>query len=491
MSDINEKSAPVKIADLLSAKIHEAFTVASDQLAQRGYITQEQRIPLSSQIGSLLKTFNKELDSDVADTVVDAECADAIANKESNALMDLGKTIYNWLSEKAGARHSGKDQTMLQQVHDNSVELGAACPAMIFKQANGKYRWVTFSSSAFVDSDKEIVSLKAQETDIERMTRDNDYGVLRWWHVGKPVTTKSGGWQSYIAGEGIDLGQCDFSAMEGKVCIESGTFYNDEVGMKFAEHAKELAVSKGFAHPFNQPDNEGVFYDIKTFERSLLPKDRQSNYLAYVPLIRKENTNMDDQKVKKLKELLGEDTTQHVLKQANAAEKAAVEVGLAFKAEDKKKKVAKAGDEGSPEEEATDTEAADEGDMPMMKKGMKELMTQLKEVKEMLGSVVTTKEQQGQEVEALKLALKAAQDGSNKVSEALAEVVKVQGNQGTVLKELLGDLPKSVKGHRASEADDTVVVDPTRLKQMPQQSPINDFMAFATTGQVQPQMPQG
>jgi hypothetical protein len=82
----------------------------------------------------------------------------------------------------------------------------------VFKDKSGGYRWVMLSSNAFRDRDHEIVSTKALSADVARADGDQQYGPLRWWHVGIPF------------GPGLDLGDCDFNAMVGRMLVESGTF---------------------------------------------------------------------------------------------------------------------------------------------------------------------------------------------------------------------------------------------------------------------------
>lgn len=135
----------------------------------------------------------------------------------------------------------------------------------IYKQADGRYRWVTLSSNPFLDRDKEFVSLKSLENDVERADKEGDYGVLRWWHV-----------------PGADIGDCDFNMMHGKILVESGTFRDAAVGRCVKERANDLQVSLGFYHPINEPDENGVFHTIKRFERSLLPRGAASNLLTAV-----------------------------------------------------------------------------------------------------------------------------------------------------------------------------------------------------------------
>lgn len=150
----------------------------------------------------------------------------------------------------------------------------------VFKTARGM-RWIAFSSNGYEDKDKEIVSTKALEADVQRTAEDGLYGPLRWWHCGNPDPTDlAAPW-----GAGVDLGWCDYAAMSGPFLVESGTFISDAVGETIARKAGDLAISLGFFHPKSEPDADGVFSHIRRFERSLAPYGRVSNPLTafYVP----------------------------------------------------------------------------------------------------------------------------------------------------------------------------------------------------------------
>lgn len=137
---------------------------------------------------------------------------------------------------------------------------------IVTKGKDGKMRWITMSSNAFRDRDNEIVSLKSLIADVENSDATGDYGVLRWWHVSDPVP--------------LDLGKCDFRMVLNRTLIESGTFFDEQIGAKVKEHAPHLQVSLGFRHPLNEPDADGVYHNIRTFERSLLPVGRAANALT-------------------------------------------------------------------------------------------------------------------------------------------------------------------------------------------------------------------
>ena len=203
----------------------------------------------------------------------------------------------------------------------------------VFKEKDtDRLRWIIVSSNGYEDRDREIVSTKALAEDVARTDVDGLYGPLRWWHVGDPDPMNfKEPW-----GPGLDLGMCDWADMHGPFLIESGTFYDDEVGAALAEKADDQEVSLGFFHPANEPDARGVFSHIRRFERSLAPKGRVSNLLTgfYVPT-RKEIA-MNDAKLKALAERLQGVPTEKIeaLIGAHTAsrEKEAQAQGLRFKA---------------------------------------------------------------------------------------------------------------------------------------------------------------
>jgi hypothetical protein len=55
--EVTQQGPP--LGDFLSAKIHEAFTLTADKMAQIGLVTQDERIALSSAIGDALDAFKQ------------------------------------------------------------------------------------------------------------------------------------------------------------------------------------------------------------------------------------------------------------------------------------------------------------------------------------------------------------------------------------------------------------------------------------------------
>jgi len=186
----------------------------------------------------------------------------------------------------------------------------------VFKDAQGKYRWVAQSSTAFQDRDKEIVSTKALADDCAFADATGSYGPLRWWHS-----------------PGLDVGDCDFNAMHGRVLIESGTFRTPAIAHKVAQAAGELEISLGFLHLPTEPDANGVFHHIRRFERSLVPRGKASNRFTAFSV--KETTMLDATKVAALKTLgFSDGDIAGLQAQAAATEKSADDQKVAYKADE-------------------------------------------------------------------------------------------------------------------------------------------------------------
>lgn len=78
MTDAN-KTRENNIRSILESRMHQSFTVAADELLQRGYLDRDERIKLSGLIGDLLSDFGEKVA--VGEELVDADDVEAIANK--------------------------------------------------------------------------------------------------------------------------------------------------------------------------------------------------------------------------------------------------------------------------------------------------------------------------------------------------------------------------------------------------------------------------
>jgi hypothetical protein len=322
----------------------------------------------------------------------------------------------------------------------------------VTKQANGAHRWVAVSSSAYRDRDGEIVSTKALEDDVARADADGNYGPLRWWHV-----------------KGLDIGTCDYNAMHGRFLVESGTFANERIAKAIKEHASELAVSIGFNHSQHEPDADGVFHTIRRFERSFLPRNRESNLFTTLGAVMKE-INMTKDKKDKLAELVGDEVVSDLITQADTTQKAADESGTAFKEfppkkDDKKKADAEESTEDVPDDESTE-------DMPPKKMKKEQRVKTVGQVPfdEFIGAL-------GAAYQAANAQLLAESTKAAKVEpQPNAEIEALKAR----LAELEGDMPKfAQKALNASVTESDGLIDEilkslVAFKEAPAQKPEQD-----------------
>lgn len=371
---------------------------------------------------------------------------------------------------KEGKRNAGADQDRLQQIHDLAVANGANCMFSV-KEVNGAYRWVMLSSNAFLDTDREIVSQKALEADVARTDKETggDYGPLRWWHMGDPDPV------ARVPGAGIDIGNCDFRAMQGRTLIESGSINDKRIGLALKNKADDLAASIGFFHPLNEPDGEGVYNTIHVFERSVLPRAKASNQLTALTVTGKGDHDMATMKEKwsEFVTMLGGDETmaRSVVKQAQETEDKADQAGLKFKEGETAAppvvadKAAKKGMEGSPEEETTEPkkEAAEEGDEETPKDFEKKVGAIVK--KEIDAALAAQRKEMTEKEAGLEAQITAL---DAKLKEAQAVIVT-----------LAGDLPRGVKaGYRASVAPETVTT--KEAPNAPKPDPLGEMYNWMT-----------
>lgn len=207
------------------------------------------------------------------------------------------------------ARQAERERKRLERANRPKTGGGKYKSFVVYKGIDGQPYWVAASSTTFEDRDKEIVGLASLLKDVERTDASGAHGPLRFWHVP--------GW---------DVGDCDFRAVYGRTLIEAGTFRKPEYA---AAIKADDQVSLGFFHPINQPGPDGVFTDIYTFERSIVPAGRASN--PYTRLVVKEVQMMTDAKRKEFEARLGADVVASILGEAERTEKSADAMGVRHK----------------------------------------------------------------------------------------------------------------------------------------------------------------
>lgn len=330
---------------------------------------------------------------------------------------------------------------------------------MVFKDASGRLRWVTISSSAYRDRDREIVSTKALADDVARADADGAYGPLRWWHQ-----------------PGLDIGDCDFNAMMGRLLVESGTFRSEAIGEKVKAAAPTLQVSIGFLHPAAEPDGDGVFSTIRRFERSLLPSGYASN--LYTQLFVEGEQPMDERKKAAARALFGDEVVARIEAAGLLTEKSADAAGVAFKAAPP---AVAAAPPATPEPDTGDADAAIAvGDMDVAEftAVMKAANQPVVDVLTALVNAFTGTTQQAATKEvAVETRLSAAERDVATLKTQLATAERK-------VTELGGDLPASIASRRASLAGPTVSAETVKTiaKQI---APDTGFIGFLTGEQPQ------
>ena len=218
------------------------------------------------------------------------------------------------------------------------MDIPAEKSFVVFKSADGSYRWIARSTTAYRDRDGEIITTKALDDDAERMNATQQFGPLRYWHLGEPNPFDP----VNPAGPGVDIGDCDYSILIGRTSIESGTFKSAALGKAFADSADDYELSPGFFHPPAEPNAAGEYHHIRRFERSVVPikYGRASN--LFTGLTVKDHT-MDQQTYEaRVKAFMADMHAKGVPPEAAAAslagmeqaDKSATAQGIAYKSDD-------------------------------------------------------------------------------------------------------------------------------------------------------------
>lgn len=214
-----------------------------------------------------------------------ARAGEAVSKRSTKALK-ARRVLRATVSGRGGSGNPANLSYPLLQSHvaqapsQTGVARTQSIPSFaIFKDRTGRLRWIARSTTAYRDRDDEILSIAALVKDADRMTRTAQYGPLRYWHVGQPdARLADAPW-----GPGLDVGMCDFSTVIGRTAVESGTFFDEAVGKAMQATAPDYELSPGFFHPYGEAGpSDGVYQDIRRFERSLVPRQyaRASNYFT-------------------------------------------------------------------------------------------------------------------------------------------------------------------------------------------------------------------
>lgn len=342
-------------------------------------------------------------------------------------VLDLVKQLSEFLSGEVEELYSSLSKPSMAY-----KEVDAYFYATVEKET-GRVRWVLWSSSAFEDKDEEIVSEKALSEDCDHMELTGDYGELLWWHSDGDLHKGEKQARPKLA-----LGSCDLSLVHHKINVESGLFYDNEVGQIFIARAKEFGVSKQFWHRPDEP-KDGVYTYIRTKERSLLPKHKEANFLTRLFGTKEKEMATPQERVEALVKAVGKEKADEILGQAEEISKKAEQV-LASK---------------ETKEEPKAEDAA------------------LKELKELLA---TTAKEQADKLDALVAAQKEESEATKKELSSLKEsMAELQGGYAT----LLGFQPKSFKASEQGKTPDLTEEQKAQVKKVKEAAIQKDGMMDA------------
>lgn len=187
----------------------------------------------------------------------------------------------------------------------------------VFKTKAGSYRWIARSANAFKDHEGEIFSTKALEDYVERSDTRNNRGTLRLWHV-----------------KGTDIGVCDFSTVEGRFLIESGTFDDTPQAKKaldyFIAH-EDTPFEMSIGYLYKAADRADSIYEwLDIPERSVCPPKAAMNPWTGFATIKEVDEKVNESKKAFLEGVFGTEFVADLVTKAEEDTKA-LETDVDFK----------------------------------------------------------------------------------------------------------------------------------------------------------------
>ena len=251
-----------------------------------------------------------------------AACVDKVCPDCGAPLMGMRAKPKSW-KDKFSQVWSSLGQMLTKELAPEPAITDGQNVFFTTKQSDGQYRWVSISSTAFLDREFDIVSSKALERSADSVVKDR--GPLRFWHV-----------------KGVDFGNCDFAMHDGLCLIESGLWYNDAVSQQArkesSRHPEKWAISIAFlSDPTDKERNvevrgkrvNNVYHSIAILERSLLPVQQSANVFSRITT--EGEPEMLQHKIAILRELLGDELATKAVSQADGINAKSVEPDAIFK----------------------------------------------------------------------------------------------------------------------------------------------------------------
>lgn len=252
-------------------------------------------------------TANPELEADQKAKAIEDAAGEyrsrmsEISTKELAALKGEKGNIFKRVIEdiKSLLRMPDEEtQPDTDDLKDNIPEPGGF---KVYKDKDtGALRWVSLSSNAFEDREKELFTTEALKEAVEYADKTGERGPLLVFHVPS-----------------AEIGQCDYQAVVGRFLLESGTFDDTPLGQKAAEFyvnsGEEQQVSIGYTYR-DGDEKDGMYEWLRFRERSVCPNGTAAN-----PWTKFETVGgkvMEERKAAELEKIFGKDVAAELISTA-------------------------------------------------------------------------------------------------------------------------------------------------------------------------------
>lgn len=206
-----------------------------------------------------------------------------------DAVRSLGRTKHDKAAVKRGIIRRARAIGATDALPDEwKAEKDHSLFTVIKSSDDAPDRWLSITTTAYEDKDREIISTKAIAGAVEFGDQTGERGPLLYWHV-----------------PGLAIGDCDFQAQGGpggRFLIEGGTFRSKafaQLGQRLSDAGYQM--SPGFIHGDDQPQN-GVYDHIVIYERSAVPQNRAANYFTRYATAKEERKVIPQEKIAEYRE---------------------------------------------------------------------------------------------------------------------------------------------------------------------------------------------
>jgi hypothetical protein len=322
-----DEDAAVKIADKCYEDVYYRPFGGAKSFAELDEMAQAQefagRINIETyKLESIINNIISDDGEESPDARVEAikSAADEYRNRVSSfevadkSILDKVKNIFTnktikkegnkWvLYTKDGKRklgtHDSREDALAQEraIEANKKSMPTVGGFKVYVDDEGQYRWLSLSSNAFEDLEKELFTTKALEEAIEYADKSGERGPLLVYHIPS-----------------AEIGHADFQAMAGRFLVESGTFDDTPMGNKareyFVNSDEDHQVSIGYQY-HDGDERDGQYDWLRIEERSVLPMGMAANPWTSFKVIGE--GNMDAKHTEMLEKVFGKELTSEII----------------------------------------------------------------------------------------------------------------------------------------------------------------------------------